>query len=432
MKLADLGSRVLAWRALQKAAGAAVIVVVMQGLGPEGNGRYSLSVTVVTVLAALLSGGVGLASVPRLNDAAHRARDILRAQAFWLGLATALLLVVAAVVRLGDGWSWFRDSLGWTDPLLLAALVAVVAMIAHETANYDLLAGGRVVLGTRTASLRATALLLAMAGLLLALSGGIGAAFAAFAVSHGLAAGVLVAIAWRHVRRAPDRGRAAPNVAAPVLARRLVRHGWLGQLSALVYLLLLRLDQFLIENALGVAAVGLYAAAAWVAELLWLVPEALNPLVVHTASRAGGDDRDAITARAVRLGLAVTALAAVPLAVVAGPLLGVLRDGAFAAAVDPLLVLLPGVVAFAPGVILAGDFIGRGRPHWNTQASVLTVLVNVALCLLWIPRAGIVGAAWASTVAYAAGSALMLLRFRRLTGIAWSALLLPRPGDLRR
>jgi len=82
-------------------------------------------------------------------------------------------------------------------------------------------------------------------------------------------------------------------------------------------------------------------------------------------------------------------------------------------------------------VILAGDFIGRGRPHWNTQASVITVVVNVGLCLLLIPRLGILGAAWASTVAYALGSAVMVIRFRRLTGLAWSTILLPRPSDLR-
>ncbi|MDV7402455.1 polysaccharide biosynthesis C-terminal domain-containing protein, partial [Arthrospira platensis SPKY1] len=107
----------------------------------------------------------------------------------------------------------------------------------------------------------------------------------------------------------------------------------------------------------------------------------------------------------------MTAAAAVPLALLAMPLLGLLRDGAYLPAVPALWVLLPGVVAFTPGVILAGDFIGRGVPHWNTQASAITVTVNVVLCLWWIPRFGILGAAWASTVAYTLGSGLMVWRF---------------------
>ena len=65
-------------------AGVAVVIVVMQGLGPAGNGRYSLSITLVTVLAAILGGGVGLASVPRLRDGLEAPRRIARAQVVWI------------------------------------------------------------------------------------------------------------------------------------------------------------------------------------------------------------------------------------------------------------------------------------------------------------------------------------------------------------
>jgi O-antigen/teichoic acid export membrane protein len=115
----------------------------------------------------------------------------------------------------------------------------------------------------------------------------------------------------------------------------------------------------------------------------------------------------------VALGVAVTLVAAIPLALVAAPLLGWLAGGAYSSAGSALRALLPGIVAFAPGAVLAGDFIGRGKPHWNTQASLLTVVVNLAAGLWLIPEHGAVGAAWSSTVAYACGSALMLVRFRQ-------------------
>ncbi len=430
MRLALAGSQVLIWRALQKIAGVLVALVVMQGLGPEGNGRYSLSVATITVLAALLSGGVGLASVPRLQGEHDRPRRIIRAQVAWLGVVLVVLLTLAAVVRLGPGWAWCAATLGWNDTLLAAVTLAVAAMVLYETANYDLLAAGRVVVGTFMAAVRALAMLVAMALLVLVAARGIEAAVAAFAAAHLLAAGLLAPRAWRAVAALPDVGRERRPLRA--LMVHLVRHGWLGQLSSLIYLLLLRLDQFLIEAHLDVAAVGLYAAAAWATELLWLVPEALNPLLVHSSSSRQASDRDQTAARAVRLGLGVTALAALPVALLCEPLLGLLRDGAFLPAAAPLRVLLPGAVLFAPGVILAGDFIGRGKPQWNTQASAATVVVNVALCLWWLPRFGILGAAWASTLAYTLGSAIMVARFRRLTGLPWRDILVPRPSDLRR
>jgi O-antigen/teichoic acid export membrane protein len=430
MRLAVVGSQVLIWRTLQKGAGVLLALAVMQGLGPEGNGRYSLSISAIMVLAALLSGGVGLASVPRLHGEHDPPRRIVRAQAAWFAVVALILLVLGLAVRFGPGWAWCVDSLGWSDGLLMAVALAVLGIVAYETANYDLLATGRVVIGSLTAGLRALVLATATALLVLVAGAGVDAALLAFAAVHLAAAATLLPRAWRALSRLPDAGRHHRSL--PSLVAHLVRQGWLGQLSALIYLLLLRLDQFLIEGYLDVTAVGLYAAAAWITELLWLVPEALNPLLVHTSSSRRDDDRDQTAARAVRLGLGVTAVAALPLALVAEPLLGLLRDGAFLPAATPLLILLPGAVAFAPGVILAGDFIGRGHPQWNTQASAITVVVNVALCLLWLPRFGIAGAAWASTVAYAVGSAVMVWRFRRLTGLPWGSILVPRLSDLRR
>lgn len=431
MRLAVAGSQVLLWRAAQKAAGMGAAVVIMQGLGPTGNGRYSLTVTLITVLAAVLSGGVGLASVPRLRDGEERPARVLRAQALWLASVLIMLVALTATSHVSGVWSWLSGSLGWSRGLEFAVALAILGHVAYETANYDLLSAGRVVLGTFTASGRAVIMLLAMLLLLLVWQGGLVAAVLALAGAHALAGLVLAIMAWRTVHRElPPAGRQTTPL--PRLVGRLVRHGWLGQMSSLIYLLLLRLDQFLLEASLDVRAVGLYAAAAWASELLWLVPEALNPLLVHAAASRPEAERNQTAARAVRLGLGLTAMLAIPLAIVCEPLLGLLREGEFVGAVAPLRALLPGVVAFAPGVILAGDFIGRGRPQWNTQASLVTLAVNIALCLWWIPRFGIVGAAWASTVAYALGAGIMIVRFQRLTRLRWVDLLIPRLTDLRR
>lgn len=431
MKLARTGSQILLWRALQKGAGVLAMLAVAHGLGPAGNGRFSLTLLLVTVAAAVLSGGVGLAAVPLLRQQKVAPRRLLAAQGAWLAIVLLALAGLTWLVWEGPIGVWLRSSLGWQPSLAAAVLAGVCALLVFETANYDLLACGEVVFGTRTAALRALAhltaigLLLGMAQLDLA-----AAIWSLVGVYSGAALWMGVRVHRALRRLAQPAASAGPGL--PRLAMHLVRRGWLGQLSAISYLLMLRFDQMLLESFLDIRAVGIYAMAAWGAELLWLVPEALNPLLVHSSADDRNQQRDLTAARAVRLGLWTTAIAAVPLALLAPPLLGLLRDGAFLPAVPALWVLLPGVVAFAPGAILAGDFIGRGKPHWNTQASGVTVALNIVLCLLWIPSLGLLGAAWSSTVAYALGSAIMLCRFRRCTGLPWRALLLLQPSDLRR
>ncbi|MBC7109287.1 MAG: polysaccharide biosynthesis C-terminal domain-containing protein, partial [Methanomassiliicoccales archaeon] len=57
------------------------------------------------------------------------------------------------------------------------------------------------------------------------------------------------------------------------------------------------------------------------------------------------------------------------------------------------------------------------------------VATNIALNLLWIPRYGIVGAAWASTVSYTVSFLGALFFYCRLSGNRWTKVILPQRGD---
>lgn len=461
MRLAAAGSRILAGRVGQVAANAAVVVLVAQRLGPAGQGHYSLTAAVTLLGASLLGGGMGLAAVPALRQGKVGPRRLMRAQFLWL---CAMLFVLAAGATLATVLptpaDWLASHLGWRRGLGYVVAVAAAGILGFEIFTYNLLARGRLVVGSAVNGWRAAAHLGLVAVLLLLGRLTLETAVAAFALAQAGGLVAIIIVARRDLRRphagpdAPDPAEVAraPGIAVsggPAAGRvptrdrelpadldtrplwRLVafnlRHGALGQLSAVAYFLLLRLDQGLLEHFRGAAEVGIYSLAVYVGELLWLLPGALTPLLVHSSAAEAGDlRRDRTAARAVRLGVGLTLAAALPLYVAAAPLLALAGGGQYAESVPALRALLPGIVAFAPGVVLAGDFIGRGRPHWNTQASALTVVINVVAALALIPRQGAVGAAWASSLAYACGSAIMLWRFRHATGMSLRGLLLGR------
>jgi O-antigen/teichoic acid export membrane protein len=439
------GSRILFSRIGQVAANAAVVVLVAQQLGPAGQGHYSLTVAVTLLAASLLGGGMGLAAVPALRQGRVTPQRLMRAQALWMGLMLLVLGVAA-------GWansdaaaaSWLSLHLGWTPVLAWLVAAGGFGMLGFEIFTYNLLARGRLVVGSAINGWRALGHLLVVAALMLAGRLTPATAVAAFAAAQlgGLVA--IIVVALRDLRRparpttgvpgVPGVPRSAGELPDDLDSRPLwklaafnLRHGALGQLSAVAYFLLLRLDQGLLENFRGAAEVGIYSLAVYVGEMLWLLPGALTPLLVHSSAADASDpQRDRTAARAVRMGVGLTLVAALPLYLLAAPLLALVGGGQYAASVAALRALLPGIVAFAPGVVLAGDFIGRGKPHWNTQASGLTVVINVAVALALIPGHGAVGAAWASSVAYACGSVVMLWRFRRTTGMSLRGLVLGR------
>jgi O-antigen/teichoic acid export membrane protein len=450
MKLVEVGAKILFSRVGQVLANAVVVLVVAKTLGPEGQGHYSLTVALAMLLAAVLGGGMGLAAVPPLRQGKVPVLRMLKAQLIWAVGMIGVLALAAWWSTGGHQAEVLGQRLGWFPGLGYLAALAATGFLCFEIFSYDLLARGRLVVGAVVNGGRAMghlALILAL-GLTGTLTFGRSVGVLALAQVAGMLA--MLVILWREFRRPtlpvqdvsirefvgttglPDdlSSDIPPDMATrPVWGLILynLRRGWLGQISAVAYFLLLRLDQGLLEYYRGAAEVGIYSIAVYMGEMLWLLPGALTPLLVHSsAAHASDPERDRTAARAVRIGILLSLAAGLPLFVLAEPLLSLLAGGEYQTSGLALRALLPGIVAFAPGIVLAGDFIGRGKPHWNTQASVLTVLVNVVAGVLLIPRHGPVGAAWASSIAYACGSAVMLIRFRQITRMSLRALILGR------
>jgi len=450
MKLVEAGAKILFSRVGQVLANAAVVLVVAKTLGPEGQGHYSLTVALAMLMAALLGGGMGLAAVPPLRQDKVPAARMLKAQLIWASGMVLLLLLLA-------WWSTgiapamvLQERLGWFSGLGFLAAVAATGFLGFEIFAYDLLARGRLVVGAVVNGGRAFAHLLLILALGLTGSLTFGRSVGVFAVAQVAGMLAMLVILLREIRRPPpeprsvsirefiaptgisaDRNDEIPGdldrLSLPGLILFNLKRGWLGQISAVAYFLLLRLDQGLLEYYRGAAEVGIYSIAVYMGEMLWLLPGALTPLLVHSsAAHASDPDRDRTAARAVRLGILLTTAVGLPLFFLAEPLLSLLAGGEYQGSGMALRALLPGIVAFAPGVVLAGDFIGRGKAHWNTQASVLTVLVGLVMGILLIPEHGPVGAAWSSSIAYACGSTVMLIRFRQITRMSLRGLILGR------
>ena len=431
-------------------ANAAVVLVVAKTLGPEGQGHYSLTVALAMLLAALFGGGMGLAAVPPLRQNKVPAARMLKAQLIWASGMVVVLLLLAWWSTGTNPADVLQKRLGWFPGLGYLAAVAATGFLGFEIFSYNLLARGRLVVGAGVNGSRAFVHLLLILALGLTGSLTFGRSVGVFAVAQVAGMLAMLVILLREIRRPPpdtqtvsirefiSRTGVAEDVTDEIpsdLARRSLpglilynlRHGWLGQISAVAYFLLLRLDQGLLEYYRGAAEVGIYSIAVYVGEMLWLLPGALTPLLVHSsAAHASDPDRDRTAARAVRIGILLTTAVGLPLFFLAEPLLSLLAGGEYQGSGLALRALLPGIVAFAPGVVLAGDFIGRGKAHWNTQASVLTVVVGLVAGVLLIPGHGPVGAAWASSIAYACGSAVMLIRFRQITKMSLRGLILGR------
>jgi len=186
-----------------------------------------------------------------------------------------------------------------------------------------------------------------------------------------------------------------------------------------INLLSYRIELFILDRHAGLAEIGIYSVAMQAAEAMWL----LSAAVANAVTAPAIHDEEPAAARLVRRAglraLGLTAGVAALVGLVAPFVLPVVLGDAFEDAVRPLLLLLPGVVLYAPvSVLVVYLSVRHGRPRLSVIVSLVGMAVTLGLALVLIPRHGLAGAAVASTLGYAAGGGLAWLFFARVARTA--------------
>ena len=175
--------------------------------------------------------------------------------------------------------------------------------------------------------------------------------------------------------------------------------------------------------------VGLFATAMGLVTKLWILPEALNIVllsrVLQDQSAAGE-----MVLRSCRMATITAFGGGLVVAIFAKPIVAVMFSSAFLPIVFPLLVLLPGVVAGCTFKVLVSYFNGTGVPEYSSLTLFVGLATNIGLVLVLLPRWDLLGAAVAASAAYTVEAILAAYLFVRLTGYSWRSFI-PCKDDLR-
>lgn len=389
------------------------ITLLTARLGTEAAGMFALFTAVESALLALCSGG-GIALARRVSHFGSAPGGALSALAVAALLAGGLLgLVVWEISRWG-GPAY--------APLWLLACALPCLLLTPNVSGLWLGEGRMGPLGWVTLGTPALTLLGWAGAVVAGAPDGLLTVLLAWAGARALVGLACTGMALRRT------GWAAPDA------------GWLRSqtgtlltlgLTNLVSLMNYKADVFLVERWLGLSATGVYAVAVMLAELLWFVSSSLSQAAY---ARIGTPDRAqaaALVARVMHFSLLALLLAAPLLYGVVWVLVPWWLGPSYAGVGPLLAVLLPGVLAYAPASVLSAYFTNHaGRPQVPAVIAMSSLLINVAVCWVAIPRVGVMGAAWATTAAYVLAMGGLLALFRRHAGWTWRQVLWPRAGQL--
>ncbi len=223
-----------------------------------------------------------------------------------------------------------------------------------------------------------------------------------------------------------ERSRWRPD--ASLLAR-MVRYGIKFHIATLAGAIIFRADLLVVNHFHGAAEAGVYSVATQFGMLLMLLPGVIATLLFPRVT-AEQDAHGATTALVTRYTAFVTlfcCLAAVPFSF----LLPLIYGPEFTAASRLLLILLPGVYLVGLESVLVQHFSALGLPRIIPFYWIVTLIINVVLVFLWVPRMGAQGAAVASTLSYALIFAFVTREFFRLTGQSFSSVFILKRSELR-
>ena len=108
-----------------------------------------------------------------------------------------------------------------------------------------------------------------------------------------------------------------------------------------------------------------------------------------------------------------------------------LYSNVFFASIKPFQILLIGAVAISGSKILESDIKGRGKPMFITWITSISTVLNIVLSIFLIPRLGILGAAWATTISYTINLMCLLIIYCKLSNNSMINMLFIQKSDLK-
>lgn len=229
------------------------------------------------------------------------------------------------------------------------------------------------------------------------------------------------------------RLRVVPNLRVSLQqhVRPFLAYVRLVHLAVFVNFLNYRLDVWIVGRYSGTEELGFYVLAVNAAQLLWLVSNPLCAVLLPYLASGSMDQRLRRLRSYARLNTSLLVLLGTALYAGADPLIQMLYGHRFADSVEPLRILLPGVFLLGLTKVYGTFFAATDRFRLNMWSNVIGLISTVVLCLMLIPRFGIIGACVATNASYASMFVFTFLAFSRTTNGGGAGYFLLQEEDVR-
>ena len=202
------------------------------------------------------------------------------------------------------------------------------------------------------------------------------------------------------------------------LASESLRYGLVVYIGVVANVLHFKIDQVMINHWLGTDAVGIYVVSVRWAETLFILDSAIFSAALYKICSSNGEESYSLSKRLFEVQLLISCIAGLLLALFAYPLVLLLYGEAYRGAVWPLVLLIPGIVAWSASKVVSNMLTyNRNMGAFVTRVAISGSLLNVFLNYLFLKvlNTGIIGASLSSSLSYMVVVFLILFKAKRIT-----------------
>jgi len=409
-------------RSLQLILTICISIIIARVLGPEGKGIYSLVLLLPTFLITFTSLGIGPASVYFIGKKKYTPQEVLGANIIYSILISIFAISIGLIVIFFFGEKIF-PKVG-SEYLLLSLIL--IPFNLFLTFILDILLGLQEIKKYNFITLiQYSVLLLLIAIFLLGFHFGIKAAVIADILSIFIACIILFLLAIKETKGIVFKLNKSYFKDFSSYGAKI----YIGNIFGLLHY---RVDMFLLNIFLNPVAVGIYSVAVGISEKIWLISQSAGIVIFPRVSSETNKKRlKDFTPLVCRNILFITFLIALILFFLSRWIILILYSERFLEAVTPFQVLLIGAISLSGARIISNDLAGRGKPLLSTYTGIFSVIFNIILNIIWIPKFGIMGAAWASAISYTSAFLFVTIVYSKISGNRIRDIIFIKKSDFR-
>lgn len=196
------------------------------------------------------------------------------------------------------------------------------------------------------------------------------------------------------------------------LAKKIIHSSWFLMLSSASVYIYMKIDQVMIGHFMGEREVGLYAAAVRLVEVWYFIPVMICSSVFPAIVNAKNTNYTVYRKRLKALYLLMIAIAlviAIPSTILAPWAMSVLFGKEFIASTDILRIYVWSSIGFFLGWAINQYLLSENKTKTIMFYNLLSMMLNIGLNLILIPRLGLMGAAWSTLISYSVGPVVVLI-----------------------